>query len=424
MKSDSLQTQLVEISKKLIKKKLSITQRFDFHTTKKDEMETFSIFDSVPKSSKIGVVNDSLTNIQINRSVGCFVGGAIGDSIGAPLEFLHVIDKPESSGSFFEIKNGEISYHNAWNKFQLKHGQWTDDTAMALCIADSLILNQQYNGSDIRVRFYNWWFRGYNNAFRKDETRTGSVGLGGNISQSLFSLKEGETPTPRYQSQAQDAGNGSIMRLAPIPILYHKDIEKAREMAVEQSFTTHPGLIAAEAAKFMSHIIVRAITSEQSQLNAKEFLDSVANEYLSLISNDTTPAILLLKKLILSEEPSGSKERCWNWKHDSLNFSETLVSRGKQYNGYPVSPTYFGSYCMDGLAMGLHAVYHSTSFENAVTRAVNLLGDADTIGSIAGQIAGAIYGYTSINQIFIKNLNQWDDGEIALRAVMLYHQGE
>ena len=97
------------------------------------------------------------------------------------------------------------------------------------------------------------------------------------------------------------------------------------------------------------------------------------------------------------------------------------MRRGYSYNGYPVSPGYFGSFSMDGLAMALWSIYHSDSFGATVERCVNLLGDSDSTASVAGQIAGAMYGYSGIDQAMLRNLAQWDDGDTLLRAVLLYH---
>eukprot|EP00928_Gymnodinium_smaydae_P080276 TRINITY_DN64003_c0_g1_i1.p1 TRINITY_DN64003_c0_g1~~TRINITY_DN64003_c0_g1_i1.p1 ORF type:complete len:107 (-),score=7.73 TRINITY_DN64003_c0_g1_i1:24-317(-) len=82
---------------------------------------------------------------------------------------------------------------------------------------------------------------------------------------------------------------------------------------------------------------------------------------------------------------------------------------------------------MDGLAMALWALWHSESFSGCVLRAVNLLGDADTVGAIAAQLAGAYYGHNGIasddlGQVFLKNLRHWDpNAEIGLRASLLQH---
>ena len=103
---------------------------------------------------------------------------------------------------------------------------------------------------------------------------------------------------------------------------------------------------------------------------------------------------------------------------------ETCVRRGHSYNGYPVSPGYFGAFSMDGLAMALWSIYHSDSFGATVEKCVNLLGDSDSTASVAGQIAGAMYGYSRIDPPMLANLQQWDDGDTLLRAVVLYHMNE
>merc|ERR1712039_323536 len=116
---------------------------------------------------------------------------------------------------------------------------------------------------------------------------------------------------------------------------------------------------------------------------------------------------------LVSSNPVRATESCWNWRREKQDIVATLKARGKLYNGYPVSAGYFGSYALDGLAMALWSVYHTTSFDQAVERSVNLLGDADSHGSVAGQLAGALYGYTTIHKQFQDWLNRWDDHEIA-----------
>jgi len=121
--------------------------------------------------------------------------------------------------------------------------------------------------------------------------------------------------------------------------------------------------------------------------------------------------------------PENSTERSWNWKSKSLEINKTLRRRGRSYNGYPVSRGYYGAYSMDGLAVALYCVYHTTTFADAVQRVVNFLGDADSTGAIVGQLAGAIYGYERIPPHLLNALKQWDDESITLRAIMLYKAG-
>merc|ERR1719378_1636500 len=128
-------------------------------------------------------------------------------------------------------------------------------------------------------------------------------------------------------------------------------------------------------------------------------------------------------KWLATGKPERATERCWAWREESLDIKSTLRARGSQYNGYPVSSGYFGSYSLDGLAMAIWAVYHTKSFDEAITKSINLCGDADSHGSIAGQLAGALYGYSTIHPQFLAWLNAWDEHEFAVRALLLHEIG-
>eukprot|EP00656_Telonema_subtile_P057098 TRINITY_DN9312_c0_g2_i1.p1 TRINITY_DN9312_c0_g2~~TRINITY_DN9312_c0_g2_i1.p1 ORF type:complete len:331 (+),score=44.87 TRINITY_DN9312_c0_g2_i1:133-1125(+) len=277
---------------------------------------------------------------------------------------------------------------------QLKPGQWTDDTSMALCLADSL-LTGEYNGTDLRVRFWNWWHRGLNNGLRNDSDRTSrrSIGLGMNIGKSLDAITDCNPP-PRYDVPTEDSGNGSLMRLAAVPIAFSTDLAMCMAVSAESSRTTHPGHCAAEACRFLGFLLWHGINrTEGRRDDIKGFIDGAVGEYLEC---HVTPDDIELRALLQCE--GTAKEACWNWRGEFLNIETTIRAReadGK-YNGYDVSRAYFGSYCMDGLAMALHSAYHSVDFGSAVARCVNFLGDADSTAAICGQIAGASVSYTHL----------------------------
>eukprot|EP00756_Hemistasia_phaeocysticola_P024685 Hpha_TRINITY_DN15961_c0_g4::TRINITY_DN15961_c0_g4_i1::g.71051::m.71051 len=206
---------------------------------------------------------DKLTeDAGCNAAVGALVGLVVGDAVGHPLEFVNVDGglPPYHSGRphLRGAGAGGLEYEKPYNKFKLKEGQWTDDASMALCLADSLLARRGYHGGDARVRWVMWWSGGYNNAFRHDTKKGGtSVGLGGNICNSLCELdnlsgKSAEDVPFTYGSRAQDAGNGSIMRLAPVPIHYYKWPALGEAVADLQSKATHPGPHAAVCCVFMT----------------------------------------------------------------------------------------------------------------------------------------------------------------------------
>jgi ADP-ribosylglycohydrolase len=444
---------------------------------------------------------DSLshTSILMDRGIGSLVGMAIGDAVGAPLEFVPAADLGNTKSSFCHKTH---SYTNPLNAFKLMEGQWTDDTSMGLCLADSLLYKNNeirqtsedefeaasgdhmqlentegscassegnvhqlavdtvFDGADVRIRFWLWWFTGYNNTRRLEGTPGTSVGLGGNISKSLYAMRSEERPPPVFESDTQDAGNGSLMRLAPVPIAFHTDINLARDVSAASSYTTHPGPIAAEACRFLAHLIVRAIHQDaimgeeenrkemassvsplkkkwwkpkrfQKQANrpsavVASLLDRIATEYIQdvLPTRPKSDAVTLLRRLLNSNEPDDGLERNWNWRsNEGLDISGTLARRGNKYNGYPNKAVYFGSFSLDGLAIALYSVRTTLSFDEAIERCVNFCGDADTTAAICGQIAGALYGWRSIGKRFKSNLQKWDDCEVALRAALLVKQG-
>lgn len=376
---------------------------------------SFNVFEAVTDADADELTRLASQSFRGKRAMGAMAGMAVADSIGHMFEFVPV----DRKGCRFDPSSLRIT--GEYNRFKLKPGQWTDDTSMGLCLADSLLVKGVYNGSDIRVRFWNWWFQGYNNAFHREANRSNSVGLGGNIRSSLQEIKDA-CPPARFESFNDDAGIGSLMRLAPIPILFHMDFKLVMRMSAESSFTTHPGPTASSTCAFLGFLIARAMTrNPNSRETAAQFLDSCVADFSVLpdFLGDTE-----LLRLLRSAEPPGSKERCWNWRDPKgLYLLETVEVRGKSYNGYPVSKEYFGSFCMDGLAMALFSFYHTTTFMAALAKCVNMLGDADSTGAIVGQLAGAFYGIDGIDKRLLGRLRQWDHGEIALRGALLYTQG-
>jgi len=400
-------------------------ERVQIQLAKRDDLNDYSMFEKFPLEQKKELVESATRNGGMNRAMGSMCGMAVGDALGHPFEFMPAQDSPKNS--YFDLET--MSFIKESNTFRLKRGQWTDDASMGLCMPDSLILKKRFDGGDMRVRFWCWWNRGYNNAFRKDPTRSSSCGLGGNISKSLDALsrltKGGKVP-PAYKANTEDAGNGSLMRFAPVAIFCHSAPPvDVYDIARKSSYTTHPGIIAAEACSLLSHLIVRALQlPDEAPINAKQFLDDATEEYYeeSGLSKKSGWGYDQMRWLVTSQ-PVNDTELCWNWKAKTMKIRDTLKARGGTYNGYPVDSGYFGSYSLDGLALALWSVYNTTSFDDAVTRSVNLRGDADSHGSITGQLAGALYGYKSINPQFLTWMNQWDDHEIATRGLLLYHLG-
>ncbi len=92
----------------------------------------------------------SITSKQHDQLKGAFLGLAIGDALGTTLEFA----PRNAQNTHTEMTGG--------GPFNMPPGGWTDDTSMALCLAESLIEHAGFNPEDLMNRFSNWWQYGYN----------------------------------------------------------------------------------------------------------------------------------------------------------------------------------------------------------------------------------------------------------------------
>ena len=398
---------------KITSKLLKYIQKYHYNFT------TYSIFNSdAYKNDKehiktiIDLVNhqnkEELKKLPIleRGSLGSMLGMAIADAMGHRHEFEDV--------RYNEITLTDMGY-GPGGAFSLLPGQWTDDTSMGLCLADSLIMKKgDYDAHDLMHRFLCWWNYGYNNAFRHDNSHHHSVGLGGQISGSFWKYIQ----SPKEETENGDkfsSGIGSIMRNAAVPICYHNDINKAMEIAYRQSKLTHQGDEAAECCRLLTYIIVKIFKREKKEdENLKEFLDNNLKDFKILEKSEKYAKSVEYLASSKAENKKDSSEpdpdRNWNWKEKDYRYSP---SRRK------FQPGYIGSYAMDGMAMALHVVYYTNSFREAIIKVVNLRGDSDSVGAVVGQIAGAFYGIEDIPSDWIETVSKWDDMEIPLRGYVL-----
>ena len=353
--------------------------------------------------------NNGLSSLE-KRSIGSMLGMGIGDAYGAIFEFGNVDVHLYNADIYNQNFNSDIDWK--WGNNDTKEG-WTDDSSMGLCLADSLIVNNgSFNPQDIMRRFLAWWYCGYNNASMYQKTKSKSWGLGGNISDSFYEyLKEPVDYTKA--GKITTSGNGSIMRNAAIPIAYHNDLNLAMEYAEKQSKVTHKGNEAAGCCRLLTYIVWN-ILNENKKNTLKETLDSLLTEEnlndVNLVT-DSVKGLALSKENVESDKDKGSYEN-WNWKNKIFKYNETRSND---------SPGYIGAYAMDNMAMSLHILYHTNSFEQAINVAVHLSGDADSVASVVGQIAGAFYGVENIPANWIKKLYVYDHGDFTFKALLLAH---
>ena len=270
------------------------------------------------------VWKETIMNTQ-SRAIASLLGLAIGDALGAPVEF-------KEPGEFEPVTHYRHSY--VWN---IPPGYWTDDTSMAICLAESIIARNTVDPQDLLERFGRWYKLGENSA----TGRCFDIGTTTRSNIEAF-LRSGQTQAPDLYYQS---GNGGIMRLAPVAIRWWHNTAFAEQMAQVQSKTTHGSTECMRCASELAIWIARAIQGEPVK---QQLTQALAHVPASNISN------------------SGRAQ-------DTLLASKWCVAT-------------------------------TDSFEAAVLKAVNLGGDADTIGAVTGQLAGAVYGVEQIPDAWMTGL--------------------
>jgi ADP-ribosyl-[dinitrogen reductase] hydrolase len=187
-----------------------------------------------------------------DRRKGCMYGLAIGDALGAAVEF-----RPPGTFALVEKYRG-------FGPFDLEPGQWTDDTSLALALADSI-----KNGWDLKdqlTKYANWYENG-------DYSVNGRCfDIGGTTRQGICSFLENDTVVAPYDTYS--LGNGSIMRLAPVPIKYYDD-PKLDDYAAESSATTHSMPECRDACVFLANLLANLIKGEDREVAIKQAANHV-----------------------------------------------------------------------------------------------------------------------------------------------------
>jgi ADP-ribosyl-[dinitrogen reductase] hydrolase len=292
-----------------------------------------------------------------DRAIGALLGLAVGDAVGTTLEFK----ARDSCDLILDMAGG--------GPFNLEPGQWTDDTAMALALADSLLENGDLDERDLMGRFVEWWQQGrYSCTFR-------CFDIGTTTRRALERWLTTNDPNSG-STDPSTAGNGSLMRLAPVAIRHWKDRPKLRDVAARQSRTTHAAPEAIDACKGFADMLA----------------DAIAGKPRSEVLSCTGQALSDLIASIMA----GS----WRGKH-----RPQIRSSG---------------YVAHTLEAAIWSVARTTNFKSAVLLAANLGEDADTTAAVAGQLAGALYGASGIPEVWRQRV-AWSDQIQELARRLLQH---
>jgi ADP-ribosyl-[dinitrogen reductase] hydrolase len=288
----------------------------------------------------------SRKSITTQIAIGAFVGGAVGDALGAPFEF--------KSGGLYSSTFpaavvgglGEMLGGGGWGP-----GEFTDDTQMAIALAESLIANRGINSADLWDRWRAW------------ASSANDVGILTRRALSSESF-EGAALNAEVSNGGKSAGNGSVMRNTPIALfLFDHPLSVVIEAAIAQSALTHNDPQAGFGAAIHAAMICAGIQGAD-MFGAID--DALA--LLPLEASETWAPLL----------------------HNGWTPAESKLTNGTVWT------------C---LAQAVWALRTSSTFEEAVTKAIDLGDDADTVGCVAGSLAGARWGIQSIPSRWTTYLN-------------------
>ena len=245
-------------------------------------------------------------------------------------------------------------------KFGIHKGQWTDDTSIALCLANSLLESDWFSPSDQMNRYFQWLDTGYLSS------KEYAFGIGKTIFQALLKYR---TTKDAYcgSKAATSAGNGALMRLAPIAMFFFPNKHKIEYYSAESAKTTHGAIECLQANSLFGRMLCSAFDGYSKQ----EILFN-HNE-----DKDWSPGIRAIAK------------------GEYLKRTEVEISSS--------------GYVVDSLEAALWCFTSTDSFEQALLKSVNLGGDADTVGAICGQIAGAFSGVPGLPTAWLEGLYLRDE---------------
>lgn len=282
-----------------------------------------------------------------DRFRGCLLGLACGDAVGAPLEGL-------TRGTFPPVTT--VTGGGTWG---VSPGEWTDDTSMTLCLAHSLLERDGFDAKDQMDKYTAWMNTGYMSS------RGGCFDVGATCAAALEQYQKTGDPFSG-PVDPETAGNGCIMRLAPVPMYYYPHADRAVFYSGESSRTTHGARESVDACRLFGAMLLAALGGAKR--------DDI------LFGNSFRNA------------PSGTLSK-------TIHFLAQGVYRHKRES--EVRGT---GYVVESLEAALWSFLNSGSYEEAILNAVNLGDDADTTAAVCGQLAGAYYGESSFPREWLDRL--------------------
>lgn len=337
-----------------------------------------------------------MNNLQ-DRIRGSLIGGAIGDALGYPVEFIHSFEHIQAKYGVRGITRLDTKQFWLDEEHQSGKAVVSDDTQMTLFTANGLLNAKQ---KDISMKYgicraYIEWYltqmdkksNRYNDCWISSVPELNARRAPGNTCMSaLHAIYNGGEP---YNNSK---GCGGVMRIAPIPLYAAVDsrmeILESDRLAGDAAEITHQHPLGYIPAALMAHVIYRLALDEQpTQSSMKQYILEGLETMEKLYPKNTND-IQQLQNLV---------RRAIDCSENELPDLENIRSLGEGWVGE------------EALVIALYCcLRHFDSFENALIASVNHGGDSDSTGAVTGNILGAALGYDAIPQFFKDDLEMHD----------------
>jgi ADP-ribosyl-[dinitrogen reductase] hydrolase len=282
-----------------------------------------------------------------DRAKGCFFGCIVGDAFGSPCEF-------KDRGTFKKVTD-------------MQDGTWTDDTSMMLCLGESLVESGGCPNTTLELEKYVAWFT------------EGYLGVGGECidigmttKRELLKFMESGEPS-NIKAGEFDQGNGSLMRVAPVPIIWAGKPHDAYKVGYRSSLSTHRHKNCATVCGIFCYILSQVVSGDV------------------VIKGDITALL-------------GEFYDKYRQKHGDRGDARLLEILSCKFMGKTVEQISTSGYIMDTFEAALWGFFHTDNFKDGVILLANLGDDADTVCAVYGTLAGAFYGYREIPSGWLNKL--------------------
>lgn len=293
-----------------------------------------------------------------NKVLDGLFGVCVGDALGLPVEF-------ESR----EIRDIDpVTSMRGYGTFNQPPGTWTDDSSLTFCLAESLC--HGYDIEDIGDKFCKWLIEGYWTPYG------GAFDVGGATNRSIMRLRKGVSPLESGAKSQMENGNGSLMRILPL-VFYTKNLDLRQRFRIVKEVSS------------ITHAHSQSVISCQIYIEVlKQILDG----------SDIRTAYENMKPVV-REYYRGQKQ--------ALEPFDRILEQDITQN--PRDKISSSTYVIHSLEAALWCSLNHTNYKDTVLAAVNLGDDTDSIGAIAGGIAGLAYGYEAIPQEWIWQIARKQD---------------